>query len=116
MSLDAPSPAFSGRVVDHKPGFDVQAGRLNHRAKLVMSKDVPARGAFRLPDIPSRHDIAICLTPPQTIVQKAQCGWKGTVVARVVAVMQVDKDPALRRHQTRKLLENLHAAGRGKDV
>ena len=77
---------------------------------------MPSRRAPQVFDIPGNHDIAIGLVPPQTIVQKAQGGWNGAVVARVVAVMHVHKDPALGRHQTRKLTENLHAAGGGKDV
>ena len=67
-------------------------------------------------DIPSHHDIAIGLVPPQTIVQKAKSGWNRAVVARIVAMLHVYEDPALGRHQTRKLTENLRAAAGGKDV
>ncbi len=89
---------------------------MSERAKLAMSKDVPARGALHLPDIPGNHRIAICLAPLQSIVQKPQSGWKGAVVARIVAMIHIHKDPAVGRHQTRKLTENLRAAGRWEDV
>ena len=83
------APAFSGRVVDHELVLDVQAGCLGERTKLPVSKYVPSRCALHFPDVPTNHDIAICLVPPQTIVQKAQGGWNGAVVAHVVAVMHV---------------------------
>ena len=107
---------LSGCVVDDKPVLDVQAGRLGERTKLPVSKDVPSRRAAHVLYIPGDHDIAIGLVPPQTIVQKAQGGWNRAVVAHVIAVMHVHEDPALGRHQTRKLTENLHAAGGGKDM
>ncbi len=116
MSLDAPSPAFSGRVVDDKPVLDGQAGCLCERTKLTVSKDVPSRGASHFVEIPSDYDISIRLVPAQTIAQKAKGGWNRAVVARIVAVLHVYEDPALGRHQTCKLTENLQAAGWGKDV
>ena len=89
---------------------------LGERTKLPVSKDVPSRCAAHSLDIPSDHDIAIRLVPAQTIAQKPKGGGNRAVVAHVVAVMHVDEDPALGRHQTRKLAENLHAGGGGKDV
>ena len=105
MSFDTPSPAFSGRVVDDKPGLDVQASCLGKRTKLTVSKDVTSSGAEHFFDIPNNYDIAIGLVPAQTIVQKAKGGWDRAVVARIVAVMHVYEDPALGRHETCKLME-----------
>ncbi len=116
MSFDTPSPAVSGRVVDDKSVLDVQAGYLCERTKFPVSKDVASRCTSHFLDIPSDHHVAICLVPPQMILQKAKGGWSRAVVARIIAVMHVYEDPALRRHQTCKLTENLQAAGRGKDV
>jgi hypothetical protein len=116
MSFDAPSAAFSGRVVDHEPLLDVQASGMSERTKLPVSKYVPSRCALHFPGVPTNHDIAICLLPPQTIVEEAQGGWNGAVMAYVVTVMDVYEDPAFGRHQTCKLAENLEAASVGKDV
>jgi hypothetical protein len=116
MSFDTPSPAFSGRVVDHKPGLDVQAGCSGERTKLSVSEDVPSRTALHSFDVPGDHDISIGLVPPHTILQKAKDGWNRAIVARIVAVVHVYKDPAVGRRQTGKLTEHLYAPGGGKDV
>ncbi len=115
MSLDTPSPAFSGGVVDDKPVLNVQAG-LGERTKLPVNKNVPSRCASNVLDIPSNHDIAVCLVPSQTIVQKAQGGWNRAVLPRIVAVMHIYEDSAARRRETRELTENLLAGVGGKDM
>jgi hypothetical protein len=120
MSCHAPWLAFSGGIIDDKAGFDIQAGRLGERSKLLVGKDVPSRCAAHFVNIsldsPGDYDIAIGVFPPQVIAQKAKGGWNRAVVAYIVPMKHVDEDPPVGRHETRKVTENLQAGGCGKDV
>ena len=107
---------FSGRVVDDESPFDVQAGGIGQRTKFPVSKNVPSGRAAHLLDLPSDHDIAIGLTPLQTILQKSKGGWNRAVVAHIVAVLHVDEDSALGRHQACKVTEDLQASDGWKNV
>ena len=84
--------------------------------KFSVSKNVPSRRASHFADVPSDHHIAIGLAPLQTILQKSKGGWNRAVVAHIVAVLHVDEDSALGRHQACKLTEDLQASGGGENM
>jgi len=107
---------LAGGVVDDELLLDAESGGESERVEFLIGEDVAPSSALRLFDVPNHGDVAIRFVPGHLIAEKAQSCWQRSKVARVVAVIHVDEDPALRSQQTPKLAEHFDSGTSGEDV
>ena len=97
MSLPAPSAWITGSVVDDERLFDPESGCAGKRAAFLIGKDVATGNAMRFSNVPSDLNVATVFVPGREIAEDAEDRWQRSVMTRVVAVIHIDEDPALRR-------------------
>ena len=93
-----------------------QAGGVGHPANLTVCEYMSNRGAMDAGNIPSDGNVSVPVTRGKPVIDDAAKSWKRSILSRVVAVIHIHEDPALRSQQPGELTQRLDSVRCGKDV